>query len=104
MPIVAAVDQAERADSVIRQARKLADVYEVELHVVHVGDADVTVTTREHGPEVDMGPAKEKATQIAREIAQNVEGRVSSRLSGWLVTPLRNSSTTVDSTTPRLSS
>lgn len=74
MPIVAAVDQSERADSVIRQARELADVYEGELHVVHVGEADVSITTGEQGPEVDFEPAKEEATQIAREVAQDVEG------------------------------
>ncbi|WP_130500334.1 universal stress protein [Natrinema hispanicum] len=41
MPIVAAIDQSDRARSVIRQARELADAYGVELHVVHVNHLGV---------------------------------------------------------------
>lgn len=40
MPIVAAIDRSDRAQSVISQARELADAYGVELHVVHVKDED----------------------------------------------------------------
>lgn len=99
MPIVAAVDRSERAGSVIRQARELADAYEVELHVVHVkkADTDTPATTGTYlDPEVEFirgGTADmrektdniregtgeednpmEEAKQIAAEIAQGVEG------------------------------
>lgn len=84
MPVVAAVDQSERSESVIRQGRELADAYEVDLHVVHVGDADVTMTTGEGGPTVDMDPAREEATETARKIADGVEGHGEFRAVGLI--------------------
>jgi nucleotide-binding universal stress UspA family protein len=72
MPVVAAVDQSERKGSVIRQARELADVYGVDLHVVHVGERNVTVSPKGEGATVE-DKGDEEATRIAREIANEVE-------------------------------
>ena len=79
MPIVAAVDRSDRARSVIRQARELADAYGVELHVVHVRDTEEDSTsedTRYALEEVDAMVEEngtERATEIARKIAGEIE-------------------------------
>ncbi|WP_126664339.1 universal stress protein [Haloterrigena salifodinae] len=79
MPIIAAVDQSDRARSVIRQARELADAYEGELHVVHIRDTEGDITdeaSRKALEEVDAiveEKGDERATKIAREIAGEVE-------------------------------
>lgn len=74
MPIVAAIDQSERAESVIRQAKQLADDVDVDLHVVHVGEAGVPKP--EHGYDADSEKAitRQQAVQMARSIAEDIEG------------------------------
>jgi len=72
MPVVAAVDQSERAQSVVQRAKQLADDTGVGLHVVYVGEAGVP--SPEGGYDVD-GEKKlsaQKATSIARDIGQGV--------------------------------
>lgn len=77
MPIVAAVDQSERSKSVIKQAQELADIYGVELHVVHVGSFPVGHTPSEslQNSTVDINQAQEEAMEIAAEVADQIEGR-----------------------------
>ena len=91
MPIVAAVDRSERAESVVGQARELADAYDVALHVVHVGEADVsrlpeganTGTLDEtHGfdeldrsslPQEEIRQARLRAAETAVELAERYD-------------------------------
>lgn len=74
MPIVAAVDESERAEAVIDQGRELADLYGVKLHVVHVGDQAATLTPGEDGtPRVDTDAPREAAAEVASEAADRVE-------------------------------
>lgn len=91
MPIVAAVDRSERAETVVRQARDLAEAYDLSVHVVHVGEADVSrvpegvntgMVDDISGPE-DLGEsslpheeiqdARERATSIAVEVAERYD-------------------------------
>lgn len=72
MPVVAAVDQSERAESVIERARELADAVEVDLHIVHVGELDVPSTQGGYDPDRDRDVAEKKATGIARDLARDV--------------------------------
>lgn len=80
MPIVAAVDRSDRARSVIRQARELADAYGVELHAVHVRDAAESTSdeaTKYALEEVDAmveDDRDQRATEIAREIVEEIDG------------------------------
>ena len=87
MPIVAAVDRSERAEAVVSQARELADSYDVSVHVIHVGEPDVSrvpkgvntgMVDEISGPE-DLGEsslpheeireAQKRAESTAREVA-----------------------------------
>jgi nucleotide-binding universal stress UspA family protein len=78
MPIVAAVDQSERSKSVIKQARELADVYGVELHIVHVGNVSVGNIPSEKSMDSTASPnitqAKEDASEVVTEVANRIEG------------------------------
>jgi nucleotide-binding universal stress UspA family protein len=77
MPIVAAVDQSERSKSVIEQARELAEVYGVELHIVHVGNVSIGNIPSEKSQDPTVSPdipqAKKKAHEIAAEVASQIE-------------------------------
>lgn len=72
MPVVAAVDQSERARSVIKRAEQLAADAGVELHVVHVGEVGVPKPEGGYDTEREKGMTRQRATQIARSIAQDV--------------------------------
>lgn len=74
MPVVASVDRSERAASVIRQARRLADDADVALHVVHVGELGLPSPQGGYDPDRDRAMSEQKATGIAREIAADVDG------------------------------
>ena len=92
MPIVAAVDRSDRTESVVDQARDLADAYGVALHVVHVGEADVsripdavnTGTVDEtHGlgdldrsetPHEEVRQARDRAERTAASIVEEIDG------------------------------
>lgn len=41
MPVVAAIDRSERAESVIKRAKVLADDSGIDLHIVQVGESTV---------------------------------------------------------------
>jgi nucleotide-binding universal stress UspA family protein len=72
MPVVAAVDQSERAQSVVRSAKQLADDTGVGLHVVHVGEADVPSPEGGYDADREKRLSAQKATNIARDIGQDV--------------------------------
>lgn len=72
MPVVAAVDQSERAQSVLRCAKQLADDAGVSLHVVHVGEGGVPSTKGGYDVDREKRLAKQKATQIARNIGRDI--------------------------------
>jgi nucleotide-binding universal stress UspA family protein len=72
MPVVAAVDQSERAQSVVRSAKQLADDTGVGLHVVHVGEADVPNPEGGYDADREKRLSAQKATNIARDIGQDV--------------------------------
>ncbi len=74
MPVVAAVDQSERAQSVIRAARRLADDAAVSLHVVHVGEVGVPNPEGGYDADHERSLSTQKATQMARRIADDVDG------------------------------
>jgi nucleotide-binding universal stress UspA family protein len=72
MPVVAAVDQSERAQSVVHRAKQLADDTGVGLHVVHVGEADVPSPESGYDADREKRLAAQKATNIARDVGQDV--------------------------------
>lgn len=74
MTVVAAVDQSERAVSVLDQAKRLAADAGVDLHVVHVGEIGIPRPERGYDLDTDRQIAKQQASQIARSIANDVEG------------------------------
>jgi nucleotide-binding universal stress UspA family protein len=73
MPVIAAVDRSERAEPVIRQATVLAGCAAVDLHVVHVGEAGVPRPERGYDADSERIMARQKATQIARRIAEDID-------------------------------
>lgn len=73
MPVVAAVDQSERAESVIKQAKRLAECADVDLHVAHVGEAGVPRPESGYDPERNKVIARQQAVQTARNIASDIE-------------------------------
>lgn len=73
MPVVAAIDQSERAESVIQRAKQLADDVGVGLHVVYVGEAGVPNPEGGYDADHEKSLAKQKATQMARSTAQDVD-------------------------------
>lgn len=74
MPVVAAVDQSERAESVLRQANRLADDAGVALHVVYVGEPEIPLPKGGYDPEQTETISEQRAAGIAREIGQDVLG------------------------------
>lgn len=69
MPVIAAVDQSDRAPLVVNQARELADEYGVELHVVHVGQFSVgNLATDSTQDDTDMEDVRREAREIATEV------------------------------------
>lgn len=70
MPIIAGIDQSDRAKSVIRQASQLASDAGVELHIVHVGEPLLPHPQGGFDPEQAEFLSEQKATQIAREAGQ----------------------------------
>jgi len=72
MPVVAAVDQSERARSVVQRAKQLADDAGVSLHVVHVGEAEVPSPEGGYDADREKRLSARKATNIARNIGQDV--------------------------------
>ncbi|SDQ65489.1 universal stress protein [Natronobacterium texcoconense] len=81
MLIVAAVDRSDRAVTVVTRAAELADRYDAELHVVHVGDPTVDFTdvseealrTREAGA---VNEIVENVQRNAAEVATNAANQV----------------------------
>ena len=91
MPIVAAVDQSPRAETVVEKAWELADVYDVDLHVVYVHRPSVDRLPGEVDPGhlsegyslgrvsrdsmvEDLEEAAEAASEVPRELADTVDG------------------------------
>lgn len=74
MPVVAAVDQSERAESVIERANRLAADADVPLHVVHVGEPEIPHPKGGYDPEQTEVISEQRATGIAREVGQAVLG------------------------------
>ncbi|AXR79275.1 universal stress protein [Natrarchaeobaculum sulfurireducens] len=87
MAIVAAIDGSDRAVAVIEQANDLAEHYDVDLHIAHVGDP--TVDFREDFTDVSedalrahagrwservVEEVQESASEIAAEAAAQVDG------------------------------
>ncbi|AFZ74608.1 universal stress protein [Natronobacterium gregoryi] len=67
MPVVAAVDQSDRAVTVVTQAAELADRYDVKLHVVHVGDPTIDFT------DVSADALRSQHEEAVPEIVENVQ-------------------------------
>ncbi|EMA39120.1 universal stress protein [Halobiforma nitratireducens] len=83
MPVIAAVDQSERATTVVKRAAELAERYDAELHVVHVGDPTIDFTevseealrNREDDAVHDLVESVQAdAADIAKQIGRDVEG------------------------------
>lgn len=72
MPVVAAVDRSERAQSVVQRAKQLAEDTGVGLHVVHVGETDVPSPEGGYDADREKRLSAQKATSIARDIGQDV--------------------------------
>lgn len=65
MPIVAAIDQSERAELVLEEGERLAMVLDAELHVVHVGEFSVgslVSGSSEESPNIEDTRAEAQAT------------------------------------------
>lgn len=75
MPVVAAIDRSERAESVIKRAKVLADDSGIDLHIVHVGESTVPHYKSGYEPEAAEVISEQKATKIARNIGQDVLGK-----------------------------
>lgn len=69
MPVVAAVDQSERAQPVLRYAAKLAADAGLPLHVVHVGTVDVPHTSTGFDPDRERNLSRQRARAAARDLA-----------------------------------
>lgn len=67
MPVVAAVDQTERARSVLAEAARLASDAGLSLHVVHVGTVAVPHTSTGYDQERERTVSREQARAIARD-------------------------------------
>lgn len=72
MSVVAAIDRSERAESVIKRAKVLADDLGVDLYIVHVGKSTVPHYKQGYEPEGAEVISEQKATGIARSIGQDV--------------------------------
>ena len=73
MPIVAGVDRSERAQVVIERAQELADAYDIQVHIVHVGDRTGATAAQEGGEfQAELEAAQERAAQVAIESAEQV--------------------------------
>lgn len=70
MPVVAAIDQSERARSVLEHAAKLADDAGLELHVVHVGAVAVPHASTGFDPDREKTVSRERARAMARDLAR----------------------------------
>lgn len=77
MVIVAAVDQSDRSDAVIRESIALAKAFDETVHVVHVLTTSKFVelgrTSAEEGDPVDMDEVIEVAKEIAIEATSNFD-------------------------------
>lgn len=77
MVIIAAVDESNRADEVIRQAKTLAEAFDDEIHVVHVLTSSKFVnlgrTKAEQGDPIDMESVVNVASNIAAEAATSLD-------------------------------
>ncbi|WP_331233007.1 universal stress protein [Natronorarus salvus] len=75
MPIVAAVDESERAGPIVEEAARLGAAMELPVHVIHVltregfVELEQTSVTRSNGP-VPMEDVIEGATAVARRAAE----------------------------------
>ncbi|OVE84174.1 universal stress protein [Natronolimnobius baerhuensis] len=83
MPIVAAVDQSDRAAVVVERAADLAEKYDTELHVLHVGhptsdftevSADAMREQHEVTAKTTIEKTQNAATAVAYDIATMVDG------------------------------
>lgn len=74
MPVIAAIDRSGRADSVIGQAKRMADDANVDLHVVHVGEPELPHPTGGYDPERAEFISERKAAAIARDSGEAVLG------------------------------
>ncbi|ELY62954.1 universal stress protein [Natrinema versiforme] len=74
MVIVAAVDRSDRADTVIKQAKVLAEAFADTIHVVHVLSTSEFVnlgrTKAKEGDPIDMESVKNVASNISEEAAE----------------------------------
>lgn len=70
--MIAAVDRSPRAESVIREGKRLADANDVDLHIVHVGGADLPNPKGGYDTERTNVISKQKAAGVAREIGQDI--------------------------------
>lgn len=73
MPVVAGIDDSERAESVLERAAALAADTGLELHVVHVGELGVPTSQGGYDPDRDRTLAKNRARATARETAESID-------------------------------
>jgi nucleotide-binding universal stress UspA family protein len=74
MPVVAAIDQSDRATTVVEEGKRLADGAGVDLHVVHVGTSSVPHPEGGYDTDKTNFISEQKAAGIAREQANKVIG------------------------------
>lgn len=77
MVIVAAVDRADHAEAVVREAASLAEQFDTSLKVVHVLDEQAFLgleqaSVSETGRPIEMDEIRERAAEIASEAAAGV--------------------------------
>lgn len=88
MPVVAGVDQSERAQAVIEQAQELAGAYGTHVHVVHVGDRTGSTAAQEGGEfQAELEAAQERAVQVATEAAEQAGNLEDYRTAGLVGDP-----------------
>ncbi len=70
MPVVAAVDRSDRAQSVLRHAARLATDAGLSLQVVHVGKVDVPHASTGFDQDRERTVSRKRARAVARDIAR----------------------------------
>lgn len=78
MTVIAAVDDDDATPKVVREAVRLANAYDVDLHVVHVVDRDQFVASEmqsmhETDTPIPIEDIREAAADVAAEAAEGVD-------------------------------
>jgi nucleotide-binding universal stress UspA family protein len=77
MVTVVAVNQSQKSSQLVKEAEKIADAFDSDLHIVHVLKTDDFVdiersNVKQSGEPVEMDDIREHASTIAQESAEGI--------------------------------